>query len=164
MFLEVDVKDDLGIMFDISDETKLQIGDAIVNQIRQRTQAGKPLGSARKFVKYSDAYAAKKGVGVNDVDLTLTEDMLEAMFVEDIVGDNIVIGFADSDVIPRAFNHHTGDTLPKRPFFGIQKNELSRIKSEFKTTIDREKRQSAALEGAIDATVESILEGLNSFG
>ena len=168
MFLEVDLRTDLNINFEVPDSTKHIIADAIVAQIKDRTQSGKPLGTASKFKHYSPNYAAKKGVGINDVDLTLSEDMLNAVSVEDIVGSNLIIGFDDPDVIPRAFNHQTGDTLPKRPFFGIQKNELRNIKREIKDVLRKDRKaaktKNESLNGAVDATVDSVMKGLIKFG
>jgi len=154
MLLEVDFSTDLGINFEISEDTKSLIADAIVTQIKDRTQAGKPLGTGGKFIKYSEAYAAKKGVGINDVDLTLSEDMLNALVVDDIQDDTIQIMFDNDEVIARAFNHHTGDTLPKRPFFGIQKNELANIKREASTLIARDRAQAAAIDASISEGVD----------
>jgi hypothetical protein len=175
MLLEIDLREDLGLTIDLPPDAKEAIGEDIISTIKDRTQRGKPLGTASKFKKYSEKYAQRKGVDVSDVDLTLTEDMLNSLDVLAVSGNSIVIGFDDDSVIPRAFNHHTGDTLPKRPFFGIQKNELNEIKRANKQTFERARQRTRGQviaerevrdfeQEAIDSLVDQLMGGLIRFG
>ena len=40
--------------------------------------------------------------------------------------------------MPKPFNHHTGDTLPARPFFGLTDAEIKQIRDEFKDQVPQE--------------------------
>lgn len=90
----------------------------------------------KPFAKYSPNYiksapfkAFDKSKG--EVNLELSGDMLGLM---DIVGESrnsVTIGWGDEDQIPKAFNHITGDTVKKRDFFGLTKEDLDSLKSEF---------------------------------
>lgn len=115
-----------------SDSEKKEFVDRAVQVIVERTQSGKDI-NGKKFTKYSKEYAKTKGVGRGDVDLTLTQDMLEAMRDKNIKKNLVKIQLGDSDVdTKKSFNHNVGDTLPKRTHFGLLEKEAEKIADQIK--------------------------------
>lgn len=115
---------------------KSEFLERAIDIIVERTQSGKPLGGhGSKFANYSKKYAEWKGVGVSDVDLTLSQDMLESINGEDLGRGEIKIKVGDGDdETKKAYNHNVGDTLPKRTFFGLTKKEAKTIASAIGVT------------------------------
>jgi hypothetical protein len=72
-----------------------QIADAIVTHIVGRTMAGLDKDD-KKFSKYSRKYADKKGVGVSDVDLLLSGEMLDELKAIKVTADGVEIGYKGS--------------------------------------------------------------------
>lgn len=104
----------------VSKEQKDLFYDLVVDKMLDRTLSGEDVNGSR-FKQYSEKYADFKGVSRNSVDMTLKGDMLDAI-KKDIKGNRVRIVIDDSDEVLKSFNHLTGDTLPKRDFFGF-KNE-----------------------------------------
>jgi len=97
------------------------------------------------FKQYSKGYADRKGVSRSAVDMFLKGDMLEAIQSK-IKGQNITVEIDGGVDALKSFNHNTGDTLPKRQFFGIQRKEINEIVSVVKRTLsDPEKELRDAL-------------------
>jgi hypothetical protein len=102
---------------------------------------------------YSDGYAKEKGVSKSNVDLTLTGDMLENMFVKNVSDKNIEISVRNRDYgklrgaeegIERRVgkpdkNGRYSKTLVKRPFFRLSKSDIEKIKNnpDFLRTLER---------------------------
>jgi len=135
MELEVSLEEMFGQ--EVTDQSlREEIGQAIIDKIVERTQSGKRLGGG-SLKGYSKAYKeslAFKVTGKNEsgpANLTLTGDMLGTLDIKDDTETKLKIGWQSDTENAKAFNHHTGDTLPKRPFFGLQQNELQEIESEF---------------------------------
>lgn len=139
---------DLGEVFgaDLTDAAGLKeaIAQAIIDKIIARTESGKGMkfsssGAGREVElhsPYSDAYVKSlefKAAGKkrNDINMTLTGDMLASLDVLSTVGNKIKIGVVDDLQVLKAFNHITGDTVPERPWFGISKSELKEIAVQF---------------------------------
>lgn len=133
--LKVNLKELLGTELPNDPQLREQIGQAIIEKIIKRTESGVDV-KGKPFAKYSPNYiksapfkAFDKSKG--EVNLELSGDMLGLM---DIVGESrnsVTIGWGDEDQIPKAFNHITGDTVKKRDFFGLTKEDLDSLKSEF---------------------------------
>ena len=114
-----------------NDQEAQEFYDRAIEEIIERTQEGFDR-NGRRFPSYTEQYADFKGVGVNEVDLTLFGDMLLSIRGErqgDIV--NLVI---DGDEAAKAFGHVSGyeghPTItngPKRDFFGITEGEARTI-------------------------------------
>ena len=56
--------------------------------------------------------------------MELNGDMLDSLEVRDRDGNSIEAGFFDSKQAIKAFNHTTGDTVPKRPLIPRPKEEF----------------------------------------
>ena len=139
-----------GVDFSDSKSLKLAIGEALAERIRERAGDGQGLefssdGSA-KTVKlkspYSKMYAESldflaAGKSKNKVNMSLTGDMLASIQVEDL-GDNKISVYIDGETeVLKAYNHLTGDTVPKRPFFGVSKKDVRDVIVDFQSEIDQ---------------------------
>lgn len=139
-------KTDLELRKHLSNEDMKRIGNLIVKQIRTRTQGGVGVDPSGKEYNlgsrpYSSSYAKYKGVGKSDVDLTLTGDMLENMFVKSIDSSAIEISIKNRDygklrgaeegVFQRQGKPNKNGkykvTKVKRPFFRLSDNDVETI-------------------------------------
>lgn len=95
------------------------------------------MNGARLKSPYSEGYADSLqfkawGKSKNKVNMKLTGGMLGSIEVIDTSGNEIIIGWTDDTENAKAFNHNTGDTLPKRAFFGITEADFKeKIAPEF---------------------------------
>ncbi len=130
---------------DFSGERTLKeaLGQAIIDKIQERTEAGDGIRGALKS-PYSKLYSQSlefKAAGKKrgKVNMTLTGDMLASVDLE--MGEDgkfkIVI---PEDQVPKAFNHLTGDTVPKRNWFGVTKKELKEILGDFSSDLEFAKK------------------------
>jgi hypothetical protein len=121
-----------------------------IERINQRTLDGQTVNGG-SFAPYSEKYAEAKGVSRNSVDLFLDGDMLDSLDY-DINEDTgtVTILINNDEVLPRAYNHHVGDTLPRRPWFGITPDEVEELtalipeESDETETTSREQRITLA--------------------
>lgn len=123
----------------VEDEALRQaIGGSIIERIIERTQSGIDR-AGRKFKGYSEAYRESLGFKAfgktNQVDLTQTGDMLGTLEVIKDTPTTMTLGWEDETQNAKAYNHTTGDTVPKRDFFGLPKEELESIASEFREDV-----------------------------
>lgn len=141
--------DELFDGFNGSESLKAEIGQAIVDRIVDRTESGK--GNNGKNLKrpYSESYSnsadfERFGKSPSRVNMTLRGNMLDSIDAE-VQGNSIVVAVGDGEA-PKSFNHMTGDTVPKRPFFGVNKRELNEIKRQFKDRLEETETRSSALD------------------
>lgn len=160
MSQEIDAEELFGQ--DIPLSVKEEFAERAIEMIINRTQSGKSI-HGRNFKKYSEAYAEKKGVGVNDVDLTLNFDMLSSLSDESSTKIRLSV---DESQTEKGFNHHVGDTLPRRTWFGINKGETKTIVNELRSKIDIEDKPLTALDilrFATDDDAEQIRRAIRNF-
>lgn len=140
MELEVDLDEMFGTKVPNDQALREQIGQAIINKIVDRTQSNTSLLGGN-FKAYSGQYKSSLEFDVwgktNDVTLTLTGDMLGTLDIKAQSRGALRIGWRDKTQNAKAFNHHTGDTLPRRPFFGLMDKEIKEIRDEFKPQIEQ---------------------------
>ena len=102
---------------------------------------------------YSDNYAKEKGVSKSNVDLTLSGDMLENMFVKRTGKKDVTISIRNRDYgklrgaeegiwrnVKGSGGKPTGrKELMKRPFFRLSKKDIDKIKNdrEFQRVLER---------------------------
>lgn len=127
--IEIDASKLLGKSRGITDQEKEDLAYAVIDTIVDRTRSGKSV-TGRSFKKLSKAYADLKGS--SKVNLTLDGDMLDELDIQRVKGNKIKIGWNDTLQSNKAFNHDTGDTLPKRSFFDLTEGELKKIVKKFK--------------------------------
>lgn len=120
-----------------SQSKKEAIANAILNGVVLRTKSGIDV-NGNEFVKYTKAYADKKGVGRGDVDLTWTGSMLDSLKVLKIGPDYIDIGYdgrtkdakkAEGNIL--GSYGRTPDAEKARDFLGMNESELNAILQSF---------------------------------
>ena len=174
---KINLKEEFGIDFRGRDSLKQALGQAIIDRIVSRTESGQGMsfgfsgsGTPVKLKSpYSKAYAKSDdfkafGKSRGNVNMTLTGDMLASIDLLKIDGNTIEVGINDSEEALKSYNHNTGDTVPKRPFFGVNKKELKEIRREFssdiKEILDVQKREGKeAFEGAVLNLIGKIKDG-----
>ena len=126
---EVDLKKLLGRTPTASEKEKF-VAEAI-ERIIERSQSGQDI-LGNRFKSYSKDYAEQKGVSRNSVDMTLDGDMLLAIRRLRDADSKLRFGITGGVDAKKSFNHNTGDTLPKRRFFGLTVAEQKEIASSIK--------------------------------
>jgi hypothetical protein len=127
----------------IKPKDRVQIAEVIINHIISRSAAGLDRNN-KKFPKYSKDYADSKGVGVNDVDLILSGEMLEELELVNHTSGSITIGYRDpSDELAgkvegNRIGSYGGEPNKKkaRDFLGIDADELEILISSYENEID----------------------------
>jgi hypothetical protein len=150
MELTVDLKELFGTEVS-SPSVRQAIGQAMIDTIVERTRQGQKLGGGSfkgYSTKYKESLAYQVAGKTGDVNLTLTGDMLGSLNITEDRSTSIKIGVVGQTQNAKSFNHHTGDTVPARPFFGLQQNELKDIVDGFKREVQvRESLVSAGRQG-----------------
>lgn len=91
-----------------------EVGDYLKVSILDYVGDSRSPVAGGKFKKsLSPEYAEREGK--DNANLDQTGSMLDSL-VFDISGTTLTIGIFDEDQAPKAFNHNTGDTLPRRQF------------------------------------------------
>lgn len=146
-----------GVDFVGQENLKSRITQEIIDKIVERSQGGSDI-RGNSFKPYAKSYkdsevfeAFEKG---NNVNMTLTGDMLSSIDSISNQGNEIKIGWNDSTNNAKAYNHMTGDTVRKRQFFGVQKNIIKEVLKDFKEEIDSLKESQSG-----DSTSQDISIG-----
>lgn len=134
----VDIDVDLKEMFgnEISDPLlREEIGLALVETIKERLDKGVFLNASADKT-YSEQYKDSTEYIVanksNPANLQLSGEMLSNLQVIESASGKIKIGYTVPINQKKAFNHHTGDTVPKREFMGFRESEIKKIFREFR--------------------------------
>jgi hypothetical protein len=160
-----------------------EMSQAVIDFIVERAQSGKGIGGKTLKKPYSKAYSESldfkaAGKSKNDVNMTLSGDMLGAIDVLEEDGPTVKIGFADTTDNVKAYGHMSGFeghpyiSGPKREFFGVTKAELKeKILSQFKDDIQEIKRtnrtdneQDVETQSALIRTARRITDFINFDG
>lgn len=136
--LEVSLTDMFGGEVPDSSTFRQEVGQAIIDKIRSRTEHHEYLNNAKQ--KYSESYADSTafkayGKSKSDVNLTQTGDMLGLMDIISESSDKIVIGWNDSLQSNKAHGHITGNVGAKRNFFGLPADDLKSIAGKFESEV-----------------------------
>jgi phage gpG-like protein len=157
LYFEIDTEKDLGGKIE-SDSARELIANDLIQSIIDRANNGKGVDKSGNEVKlkspYSKGYANSLAFDVygkekNDVNLQLTGSMMDSINVLESNPGKIRIGIVNEDA-PKAFNHQTGDTVPKRPFLGATKDDLEKIKKDYKEEISSESRSNITVGDILD--------------
>jgi hypothetical protein len=138
---EIDLEEFFGVDFTGKPGLREIIGEKIIERIRQRVQEeGRGFNGRPLKRPYSDDYSESAefkafGKSKSDVNMTLTGDMLGLMDITKQSANTVTIGWRDSEQELKAFNHITGDTVPRRDFFGINKTEMREIVREMREEV-----------------------------
>lgn len=120
--------------------------------IENRTLDGEDI-NGKKFKKYSKKYAELKGVTRDSVDLFLKGDMLDNIGRRKSKerANTLFMQMKKGVETKKSFNHDTGDTLPKREFFGITDVEAKEIAREVNNAVPSDTKKTITLAGIRDA-------------
>jgi hypothetical protein len=119
---------DLGTFKNVKLTTRQRLktgGLQLCDQIRERTRNGTSADGVR-FIRYSEAYAKRKGVGTNDVDLTVSGELLDQLTVTEVDPNSIVLGWRSDNLAERASMLEDHPTSP-RPFLDIDDDQLDEL-------------------------------------
>ena len=159
-----------GVDFGRDPDLKLEIGQAIIDKIIERTEDGQDI-SENDFKKYSKEYVESDefkdfGKSKNEINMTLTGRMLDDIDIISESRNTIKIGFEDETETLKAFNHNTGDTVKKRKFFGIRSEDLKEIGCEFRDELKaiKPKKRGGNGETPDRQTITSLLDSLSVAG
>lgn len=117
---------------DASDAEMKTFAELAVEYINNRTLDGHELGGTKSFTPYTKEYADKKGVTRGSVDLFDDGDLLNSIDAGAGDGNNVRIELEGELETKIGFNHHTGDTLPARPWFGLTREEAKLLADKSK--------------------------------
>lgn len=144
-----------------TDEQKRLFYELAVTKMVNRTADGKDI-DGNEFEPYSEAYAEKKGVSRNSVDLILEGDMLSS-FEQSLERRNIIkIKVEQGLQTLKSYNHNVGDTLPRRTYFGF--NDESDIE-DIVRQVDRakgQKRDDSEPQGQARTNMADLRDAINS--
>lgn len=135
----IDLKEVFGVSLVGNEALKQQIGQALIDRIIERTESnldvnGKNLKPySKEYIESDDFKAFDKSE--NDVNMTLTGNMLGTLDIVDTSGSKIKLGWDDATENAKAYNHNVGDTVKKRQFFGVTKSDIEMVKKEFKNEV-----------------------------
>lgn len=146
----IDFKEAFGVDLSKNEALKQRIGQAIIDRIIERNEQNKSVEGGNLKTPYSKSYAKSKkfelyGKSRGDVNMKLTGDMLSSVDISETRGNQVKIEL-DQGQAPKGYNHHTGDTVPRRPWFGVNKKELNEIKREFKNELRQVKEGKEEVE------------------
>ena len=136
----VDLK---GIPKDLLDDTAEEVGEFIIAKILEDAGSGRSSVTGRNWSKLSPAYKAIKASQSSSTraNLELKGDLLDDLDWR-LNGRRVEVGwFGGGEQVLKAFNHNTGDTLPKR-------QSITGPKQSFRPGISKE----------VDAIIDEILE------
>jgi len=160
VYQKFNLKELFGVVPDA--ETRAAFGQAVIDRIKERTESGSGIGGAPfKSDSYSDEYADSlefkaHGKSKSDVNMELSGDMMGLMDIIQESTQTVTIGWADEKENLKAFNHNTGDTVPKRPFFGLSAKEVKEIAKDFKEKLPERVRENRKNGGPDDFTSRAL--------
>ena len=149
VYQEFDLKEILGMDVSGDDALIAAIGQAIIDQIVDRTKSGKDVNGS-SFAPYSESYKKSldfKAFGkTNAVDMTLTDEMLSMLTILSVKGSVLRVGWNDAESSAKAYGHITGmkghprldGVTPKRDFFGLNETEVANLRTEFRPNFNAE--------------------------
>jgi len=120
----------------IKPKERVKIADALLTHIVGRTMAGLDRDN-NKFAKYTKKYANEKGVGVSDVDLLLSGEMLSELQVLKVDAKGIEIGYKGSkDLIGKVEGNILGTYGQPEPIPGKARDFLGILPDDVEVIID----------------------------
>lgn len=163
---EFDLEEILGVDVSNRADIKARFGQAVIDHIRERVADGTGINGRNLRGPYSEDYSDSlafnaRGKSRGDVNMTLRGNMLGDMDILESDGSIVKIGFKDETETLKAFNHQTGDTVPKRPFFGINGSETDELASLFSEDVEQINTTQVAT-NETDQTLADVLTNINN--
>tara|TARA_B100001939_G_C16939027_1_gene617438 strand:- start:825 stop:1286 length:462 start_codon:yes stop_codon:yes gene_type:complete len=116
-----------------------QAGENLKEAILDRTDRGLDM-NRKRFIGYSDSYAAMKGK--TTVDLQDTNKMLQSIGSKLISSNKAQVYFRSQREATKAFMHQTGQgNLPIRKFFGFDKKLEKVIQKNYENLLNKQIRR-----------------------
>jgi hypothetical protein len=161
-----------------SSELREAIGQEVIDIIRERTQDKEKSWTGRSFRDYSPEYvdsidfkAYNKSKG--EPNLTQSGDMLGLMTtLESKDPAKVKVGWNDTLQSEKAHGHITGAVGVKRDFFGLNNDEIKRIKDKFRdelptapetTEVNPQERAQGFIEGRVSIGQSSVARIIDLF-
>ena len=152
-----------------------QIAFEVIDYIVQRTENGLDV-RGNSFKNYSESYKNSEnfeafGKSTGDVNLVQEGNMINSIQVIEAYDNYFKIGYTDELNILKAFNHNTGDTVPRREFFGINKKEMNAILEKYQYIVDESVKSNFVRDSLLelflgsknpDNIVKSIVKAFSS--
>jgi len=146
------------------------IGSDIIDRIVTRTQNENVDKNGKKFPKYSKSYSGsldfKNSGKTNDVDLTLSGDMLATLKILDIKKGQVIIGFEKGTENDKAEGNILGTYGSDKPnpkkardFLGITEKEKEKILSNYPTDDARVRDKSVGQQQFAKELVDFVFGG-----
>jgi hypothetical protein len=142
VFQEFDLQELTGVDTSLRPELGLSIGQAIIDYMLDRIKDdNKGIGGTDLKGPYSKSYINSEPFEAydkspNDINMELTGSMLADIDILEYDGTKLKIGFSDTTEKLKSYNHQTGDTVPKREFFGLTKDEVEKVLNDYQSDID----------------------------
>lgn len=152
-----------------TEKDKREFAKKAIDLIENRTLDGDDVGGI-KFTKYSPAYAKKKGVSEDAVDLYDSGDMLSGLArnKNKELKNEVAIEVKGSDEKERGYYHQVGDGQPTRQWFGLTKSQaddVARSINADRTTLNKmQGKGQARQETGGRTTLRSLLDELSQLG
>lgn len=146
---EIDVAHYLGD--NPTNKQKVLFSELAVSVIENRTLDGKTINGG-KFKKYTQKYADLKGVTRDSVDMFGEGDMFDSIDrdTNSETDKTIHLEVAEGVNTKKAFNHTTGDTNPKREWWGLTDSEAKSIAKVVKSKKKKKAISLAEVKAALD--------------
>ena len=151
--------------------TAREIGEELINFVIDRSKDGKGK-DGKSFPKYSKTYIDSiefqlAGKSADEIDLTLSSELLDSMTVLEATGKKIKIGFEEGDSrnngvaegnIIGSYGQSSGNSRKARNFLDLSSNEVSRILDKFAPEKQKEETSNRK---AIRERASQIVEDFN---
>jgi hypothetical protein len=163
---EFNLEELLGVDLSSDESLAEEIGQDIVDFIQERAINGQGIGGKELRSPYSKSYSTSgefiaAGKDENEVNMTLTGDMIESISVIDF-RDNVLTVGIEGPQAPKAHGHMTGKngTVPKmkREFFGLSKAEIEEITDRYQDRVDEIARSEASLESLLSESENAAID------
>lgn len=149
--------------------TAREIGEELINFVIDRSKDGKGK-DGKAFPKYSKAYINSidfelAGKSPDEINLTLSSEMLDSMTVLEATGKKIKFGFEEGDSrnngvaegnIIGSYGQSSGNARKARNFMDLSSNEVSRILDKF--PVEKQKEDVASRRAIRDRASQLVNE------
>ena len=139
--IEVDLEDLMGQP--VNDrQLQVEIGLALTDKIEERLNNEGPCGRTTYSQDYQDSVEFAVFNKTNRANLRLTGEMIDNIGVINNSEDRLTIGYSTELNSAKAFNHHTGDTVPRRAFMFLTPTELREVREQFSARLPAQQNET----------------------
>ena len=143
-----DLEEIFGVDLESNPALAQSFGQAVIDKIIERTEKGKGRGDV-SLAGYSSSYKNSKVFEQfgksSTVNMDLRGSMLDDLDIINQTGNEVEVGFTETLQNAKAYGHLSGmkghkvlaGKTPKRPFFGLNRDEIDDLKEQFVDEIER---------------------------